>query len=246
MKSLFFNFKKIILFFICFILIIIFPIKIFANDEVVEFMNLEEKKIAYLTFDDGPTIYTERILDILNEHEISGIFFVLGSQIKDLPRSNEILSRVKSEGHFIALHTMTHDKFVLYQSEKSPSIFTAEMLELRSELFNMLGHSTKLCRAPYGKKGHFKIAHHQAVKNAGLYCVDWHIDSRDWASSNKNEIVKEVATQLALIDDEKDLVLLFHELSRTADALPEVIRLLKEADYTFVPYVEGQVFDGLE
>jgi len=206
----------------------------------------ELRKVAYITFDDGPSIYTEKLLDVLNAHEVPGIFFVLGSHFEIIPNSDEILNRIVDDGHYIALHTMTHDKNALYWSEKSPSTFAKEMLELQSEVGELTGHVTNLCRAPYGKKGHFKAAHYRAVEEAGLYCVDWHVDSQDWAKKNAGQIYDQVARELERCKDHDEIVLLFHEYQRTVDVLPSVIKLLQEQGYTFEAYYDGKIFQGLE
>jgi len=206
----------------------------------------ENKKIAYLTFDDGPSIYTEKLLDVLNQHDVSGIFFVLGYQFDYMPDVDELLNRMIDEGHFLALHTMTHDKNSLYKLEKSSQQFTDEMLELRAELKTRLGWETNLCRAPYGKANHFRAVHHKAVAEAGLYCVDWHIDSQDWAKQNADQIYQQVANQLKDHQESNEIVLLFHEYQRTIDALPQIIELLRSEGFTFQPYIEGKIFEGLE
>ena len=219
-----------------------------AMEFVEEFENMEIKnqKVAYLTFDDGPSIYTNELLEVLNVYEVPGIFFVLGSQLEVVTDADETLNRIIGEGHYIALHTMTHDKNALYWTEKSPTTFTTEMFELKHEIQMRTGHVTRLCRAPYGKKGHFKLAHHKAVEDAGLYCIDWHIDSQDWAKKNADEIYNEVLSQLEQFKDADEIVLLFHEYQRTVDVLPRIIELLMAQKYTFEPYVEGKVFKGLE
>lgn len=221
------------------------PVQAVEGREVI-MAEFENKKVAYLTFDDGPSIYTEKLLDVLNQHDVPGIFFVLGHQFNYMPDVDQLLKRMVDEGHFLGLHTMTHDKNALYRLEKSPQQFTEEMLELRAELKNRLGWETNLCRAPYGKANHFRAAHHKAVAEAGLYCVDWHIDSADWAKQNADQIYQQIERQFEDCRDSDEIVLLFHEYQRTADALPRVIELLKSAGFTFEPYVEGHKFAGLD
>lgn len=206
----------------------------------------ENRKVAYLTFDDGPSIYTEALLEVLNKENVPGIFFVLGSQIENLPNSEKLLQRIISEGHYIALHTMTHDRSALYRTEKSPSLFTKEMFELRTRIKEITGQTINLCRAPYGKKGNFKAAHYKTVLDEGLYCVDWHVDSKDWNKKNAAQIYQEVESQLASHDKSKDLVILFHEYQRTVDVMPRIIELLKDNGYSFEPYYNGKIFDGLD
>ena len=223
-----------------------------AKEDVLEFVEEleyekgEPRKVAYFTFDDGPSVYTEKLLDVLNEYEVPGIFFVLGDQFEFMPNVDRILNQIIDDGHYIALHTMTHDKNALYWSEKSPTTFTKEMFELKNEVEKRTGHVTNLCRAPYGKKGHFKAAHYKSVKEAGLYCIDWHVDSQDWAKKNAEQIYNQVAKELERFKDNDEIVLLFHEYQRTVDALPSIIKLLQQHGYTFEPYTDGKTFQGLE
>ena len=218
--------------------------------DILEFVKEFEstnQKVAYLTFDDGPSIYTHDLLDVLNQHEVPGIFFVLGKQIEYVPNSDEILKRMLDEGHHIALHTMTHDKFALYHSEKSPNVFKNEMLELKEEIRQRTGHVTNLCRAPFGKENHFKLAHHKVVEDTGLYCIDWHVDSKDWEKTSADQIYNEVQHQLKEVrKDQSEIVLLFHEYERTVEVMPRIIALLRKEGYRFEAYVEGKVFEGLK
>jgi len=222
------------------------------EEDVLEFvkeleqMETTNQKVAYLTFDDGPSIYTDDLLDVLAQYQVPGIFFVLGKQLEYVPEADLILNRMIEEGHHIALHTMTHDKDALYYSEKSPNVFKEEMFELKEKIKEKTGHETNLCRAPFGKERHFKLAHHKVVEDAGLYCVDWHVDSKDWEKTNAGQVYDEVLRQLEQVEEQGEIVLLFHEYQRTVDVLPLVIELLKERGYGFLPYVEGKVFEGLE
>ena len=221
-------------------------------------LTLANNKVAYLTFDDGPSVYTEKLLDVLNEYGVPGIFFVLGNQFENVDNPDDILNRILNEGHFIALHSMTHDKNALYFCGDSPSRFVAEMRELKSEIQNRTGHVTNLCRAPYGKANHFKKAHHALVGDAGLYCIDWHVDSKDWAKNCADAVYRQVlremegavyngeTKQMEKVKDKSEIVLLFHEYQHTVDVMPRVIEYLISEGFTFEPYIEGKHFEGLK
>ena len=204
-----------------------------------------DQKVVYLTFDDGPSIYTEEIMEILGRYEVPGIFFVLGESIDIIPNSHDILKQLRDSGHFLALHTMTHNRNSLYKVEESPQNFVDEMLELQTLIATITGHHTNLCRAPYGANGNFKTAHWKAVTSAGLYCIDWHIDSRDWEKSTASQVYDEVVRGLEKKESLSEVVILFHENSRTVEALPKVIELLQNEGYTFRLYVENHKFEGL-
>ena len=68
------------------------------------------KKVAYLTFDDGPsTTNTPEILKVLDKYNVKGTFFVLGTSLKDNTKAQEILKTIAGSGHAIANHTYSHD-----------------------------------------------------------------------------------------------------------------------------------------
>ena len=75
------------------------------------------EKVAYLTFDDGPTkTATPIILDILKEEKVPATFFVIGSRVEEFPN---IVKRAYEEGHFIANHSYSHQNAKLYQNKVS-------------------------------------------------------------------------------------------------------------------------------
>ena len=79
-------------------------------------LSKSEQKIAYLTFDDGPTLKaTPKILDILKEEDVVATFFVVGKHVKENP---ELVKRAYDEGHFIANHGY-HNNSKLYKNDDS-------------------------------------------------------------------------------------------------------------------------------
>lgn len=82
------------------------------NEESKADNNSKENKTIYLTFDDGPSTNTNKVLDTLNEYNVKATFFLIGNQIKD---QEEVVKRTQDEGHSIGLHTYTHDfkKYIL-------------------------------------------------------------------------------------------------------------------------------------
>ena len=80
-------------------------------------LSKSEQKIAYLTFDDGPTLKaTPKILDILKEEDVVATFFVVGKHVKENP---ELVERAYDEGHFIANHGYNHNNSKLYKNDDS-------------------------------------------------------------------------------------------------------------------------------
>lgn len=80
-------------------------------------LSKSEQKIAYLTFDDGPTLKaTPKILDILKAEDVVATFFVVGKHVKENP---ELVKRAYDEGHFIANHGYNHNNSKLYKNDDS-------------------------------------------------------------------------------------------------------------------------------
>ena len=200
------------------------------------------ERVAFLTFDDGPSANTLRILDILSDEDVPAIFFLQGSSIlNNYPTAESTMERILSEGHYIGLHTMTHEYYNLYVGAEAPSRFVAEKLELQELIYDLTGHHTYLCRAAYGMMSGFSPEHHVAVDEAGINCIDWNIDPKDWVN-NARGILEEVVEQVELYNFPSEVMIVLHEYNHTVQALPQIIEFLREHGYVFKTYVPGYEF----
>ncbi len=215
----------------------------FNSISVIPKWHNQEIKFAYLTFDDGPTKNAPKILDILKEYDVKGTFFVLGSSIQNNSHAQEVLNRMLAEGHYIGMHSMTHSHGTLYGAN-GPQNFINEMNELRDLIASLTnGFESQLCRAPYGTGGGtFTNDHIQALKNNGLKCWDWDVDSLDWKYKSAAEIMPIIKRETEMNRNSQNLVLLFHEKNSTIEVLPQVIEYLKDLGYEFLPYNPDQHF----
>lgn len=198
----------------------------------------KEVKFVYLTFDDGPSRNTNKILDILDSHDIKGTFFVLGSSIDNVSGSKDILKRMASTGHYIGMHSMTHDYAYLYGDANAASNFAGEMKEEQALIKEITGgFESKLCRAPYGTGGTFTDEHVVALNEIGVKCWDWDVDSYDWESgATVDSIMKNVESNMKLWNYPSNTVILFHEKDITVQVLPVVIQYYLDLGYEFLPY----------
>lgn len=108
----------------------------FNNDFKVSLNDIEksDKKVAYLTFDDGPTTKaTEKILDILKDENVKATFFVVGKHVKENP---QIVKREYDEGHYIANHGYNHNNKILYKDMDS---FKKEIVSTDIEISKAIG-----------------------------------------------------------------------------------------------------------
>ena len=192
------------------------------DEEVVEeeTENLHSK-LAYLTFDDGPNVNTPAILDILKEKNVKATFFMLGANIIS---HKDIAKRLSDEGHGLGVHSMTHDKKMVYTS---PYSFLSEMTRANDALYEATGKKTLLLRAPYGSKPYMNQETRDLAVSWGYRIWDWNVDSSDSIKKKTapEEVYNEVVSQVANKDE---AVILFHDKEHTLEALPKIIDHLVE------------------
>ena len=193
---------------------------------------VDGKKLAYLTFDDGPSPnVTPQILDILKEEGVVGTFFVIGQNAQTYP---DLVKRANSEGHAIANHSYSHDYSLVYNSTDS---FIAEMKKTEEVLKNILGndYTTKVIRFPGGSHGDKKNPFKEAALANGYKYYDWNALNGDAEGKSfpKDVLVNRLKETS---QGQKELVVLMHDMGgkqTTADALPEIIEFLKSEGYSF-------------
>ncbi|MBR4741422.1 MAG: polysaccharide deacetylase family protein, partial [Desulfovibrio sp.] len=153
--------KKLLLFLLC----------LWASQSMVqarviggyEMMDQEmEDNLCVLTFDDGPSIYTEHLLDMLKEYNVKATFFVLGKMANHYPH---IVKRAAEEGHEIATHTFSHKNL-----KKLSFARQLEEIHLGYESLARLGLAPKYMRPPYGS---FDERTRTIAEAYGMHVVLW-------------------------------------------------------------------------
>ncbi len=210
----------------------------FEPIETVNSWHNKEVKFVYLTFDDGPSKNVNKILDILDSYDIKGTFFVLGSSIENYNGSTDVLKRMADTGHYIGMHSMTHNYSYLYGEENAAQNFAGEILEEQALIEEITGgFVSELCRAPYGTGGTFTDAHVEELNKIGIKCWDWDVDSLDWESkATVDSIMKNIEYGMNLWNFPRNTVVLFHEKDITVEVLPKVIEYYTDLGYEFLPY----------
>lgn len=194
------------------------------------------EKIAYLTFDDGPTINaTPKILDILKEENVKATFFVIGKYVEKHP---EIVKRAFDEGHYIGNHGYDHNNSVLYKSNES---FINEIKKTDMAIGNALGidnYCSHIFRFPNGfmspnNKGKKKNALN-LLKDLNYSYVDWNCLNKD---SEKKYTNYQLLNNLKKTAKNKGtLVILMHDttdVNKSYSVLKESILYLKSEGYKF-------------
>ena len=178
----------------------------------------KNRKVVALTFDDGPNpATTNQALDTLSKYGIKATFFVLG---KNVSGNEDILKRMKADGHVIGNHSWSHpvlSKLSLDEAKK-------QITDTEDALTKVLGSSSKLMRPPYG------AITDDIRKSLDLSFIMWDVDSLDWKSKNEASILTEIQREV-----KNGSIILMHDIhAETVNALPKVIDYLKGQGYDFV------------
>lgn len=207
-----------------------------SNSESVN--NQANGKTVYLTFDDGPSENTDKILDILKEENIKATFFIIGHTGQ---KTEERMKRIVNEGHSIGNHTNSHDYSSIYASVTN---FEKDFLKLNDYIKKVTGVETKIMRFPGGSNNHVSWKYGgkgimQELVNKmtaeGYVPFDWNVSSTDAEKMTQskdniiNSVLKEISTK-------HDNIILFHDSSvktTTVQALPTIIHELKNRGYQF-------------
>ncbi|MBN7572849.1 polysaccharide deacetylase [Clostridium sp. 2-1] len=190
----------------------------------------DEKKIIYLTFDDGPAgKVTTNVLDILKQESVPATFFLIGSQIKG---QEDLIKRMYDEGHALGLHSMSHNRNNLYNSNEE---FLKEMLDTQQMVNSIVGIKPTILRFPFGCNNNcYKISQSMVdlLHQNNLKIYDWNTDSGDGAHPNASPstFIKNSKS------DKERVVLLMHcayMSKNSTKALPSIIKYYKDNGYEF-------------
>ncbi|MCI8443973.1 MAG: polysaccharide deacetylase family protein [Clostridia bacterium] len=159
--------------------------------EKIDALNKEKEKVAYLTFDDGPTQKaTPKILDVLKEEEVKATFFVIGKYVAHHPA---LVKRAYEEGHFIANHGYDHNNQKLYASKES---FIHEVKSTDEEISKAIGvndYCSHIFRFP---NGYMSPNNKSQKKKCAKLLEDMNYTYVDWNCLNHDSIKKYSSQQL--------------------------------------------------
>jgi peptidoglycan/xylan/chitin deacetylase (PgdA/CDA1 family) len=189
-----------------------------------------EQPTVYLTFDDGPSKWTGKVLDILGEEKIKGTFFMIGEDAQAHP---DLVKRVVKEGHSIGNHTYDHVYKELYGDFDQ---YWEQTQHTEQILDQIVGIRPQLIRAPGGTSTNFDAFYFYYLEQAGYLVTDWNVDSGD--STRINVPSQEIIQTIKKTPLQHEMTVLLHDGSghgTSVEALPEIIRYYKEKGYAFAP-----------
>lgn len=179
----------------------------------------------YLTFDDGPSKYTENILGYLDKHNIKATFFVVPNGTDE---SNALLKKIADAGHTIGVHSATHQYGLIYSSVES---YLEDFKIAFDRIYKATGVRCELFRFPGGSINDFNEDFRDEIiaemTRRGFIYFDWNVDSGDAAGATWTEMYNGVLTQVA---DKNRAVILMHDHNNgynTVLVLEDIINALK-------------------
>ena len=192
---------------------------------------IPEGKVIYLTFDDGPSQYTEKLLGILSQYNVKATFFVMNTGYTHL------LDDIVSQGHAIAAHTYSHD----YKKISSDSAYFKDLDRILNVIESKTGVSTCLIRFPGGSSNTVSRINSgimsrltNEVVDRGYRYFDWNVDSDDAGSARTaNEVFENVVS--GVLGQKYSVVLQHDTKGYSVNAVERIIRWGLENGYTFLP-----------
>ncbi len=194
---------------------------------------------VYLTFDDGPSIYTDDILDILAEYGVKATFFVVG---KEESFNEEMLCRIVDEGHTLGLHSYSHKYAEIYESVEA---FAEDFKKLQDSVYEATGYRSYVYRFPGGSSNQvsqldmMEFVEYLDTQSVEFY--DWNVSAGDGGSvlldvdtivANCTKNITQRGTTIVLMHDSADK-------ATTVEALPKIIENLQAMkDTVILPITE--------
>lgn len=183
------------------------------------------RKIIYLTFDDGPSEYTQELLDVLKENDVRATFFMVASFAREYPL---VVKRVRDEGHLIGIHSLEHKNAMI-----STPAYTNRDFQETMGIFRDLDIEPVYYRPPWGEVNLWTLMN---IDIHGLKKVIWNVMAEDWRGDTTSEII---ASKLLKRTKNGDVVCLHdgrgknQAPSRTIEALRKVLPQWKNEGFEF-------------
>lgn len=200
--------------------------------------NTPSGKVIYLTFDDGPSKYTDTLLELLERYNAKATFFIVNTRNQMSKRLNAIVAG----GHGIGIHSVTHEYSEIYASEEA---FFNDLYGMQKIIKDYTGVTTTLMRFPGGSSNNVSKKYNvgimtrltQAVTDLGFQYFDWNVSSGDagGVSGTKAEKTAQVvANVINGIQGKKYAIVLQHDIHDfSVDAVEEILIWGYQNGYTF-------------
>ena len=221
--SLFYYF---IFFLIWFLLVVLgsFVIRLNYHVKAISSVNTHEKVVG-LTFDDGPTEYTQSVLKLLKKHQFKATFFCIGNQVKKHPK---IVKECFNDGHLIGNHTFSHSKLTGFRNTNE---IIKEIKQTDVIITSVTDTPVHYFRPPFGVTNPSIM---RAVKRTGHTVIGWNIRSLDTVKNQEDKIYNRIIKQI-----QPGSIVLLHDTSKKSiHVLERLLNYLVENNFRCVTIEE--------
>lgn len=210
-----------------------------AEDAQVQDETTVQQKRVYLTFDDGPSIYTGQILDILKANDIKATFFVIAREDESYW---PYYTRILEEGHTLGMHSYTHDYNQVYASLDS---FETDVNSLSQFLYDRTGEYPTIYRFPGGSSN---TVCNVPIEECIAYLNEQGITYYDWNALNGDAVSSELPPEKLVenimnsVRQNNTSIVLMHDMQSrhtTVESLQPLIDTLKDEGYELLPIDEN-------
>ena len=195
-------------------------------------------KVVYLTFDDGPGPYTQKLLDILDKYNVKATFFVTHGY----PNYENLIGEEARRGHTVAVHSYTHKYDQIYRSVDA---FFEDFNKMNDVVKAQTGQEATILRFPGGSSNTVSRKYCPGVmtaltnemNNRGILYADWNVSSGDAGETTSTQQV--ITNVINGIQKNHVSTILQHDIKDfSVNAVEQIIQWGKSNGYTFLPLTE--------
>lgn len=192
-----------------------------------------DKKVAYLTFDDGPSDNTRKVLEILKKYDIKATFFMIAESVT--PDRYDLIKEMIDQGHVVGIHTYSHNYKKIYASVKD---YLDDFYLAYTRMYEVTGEQPVVFRFPGGSHNKYMKKNRKQIMaemdRRGFQYFDWQVSAED----SIGKPTRAAITRNVLKDFKRysKPIILLHDSSVndvTVQSLESIIKTIKEAGYTF-------------
>lgn len=229
------NKKVLLLVIFCVTMIMGLKVSSMEDKEPRRYLNYIDEKVIYLTFDDGPSPNTEKILNVLKEEDVKATFFVIGKQ---LDAYKDTVKNLEKSGMCILPHTDTHNYRKIYKSSEA---YFEDLNMCKNRIKNIISKEpVNFVRFPGGvdnellKKDVLKDIKERFIDER-CYFIEWNVYGLDAESKPRDSNTIYQATMNQLNNKNRAIVLLHDGYGNinTANCIKEIIVNAKKLGYKF-------------
>lgn len=205
----------------------------------------EGRNVVYLTFDDGSSVLTSKVLDILEQYNVKATFFVVGKFSSSDVNAKECYLDILKRGHSLGIHSYTHSRTDIYASLEA---FSYDCSKMRDYVYNLTGYTPWLYRFPGGSTSIYadekmKTQYIPYIESIGMVYYDWNVSSGDGSSDTTAEQIYNNVIQ-GVSENSVSVVLCHDGIGRenTLTALPKILdTLINDMNCLIIPITENTV-----